>query len=201
MDIKGVETKASYLEATQYAASEKKANKSTSKTKSEKDEYVKSKSEQTDSTKQIYSKDNSIVERLKQDAAMRKQQLINLVQQSLSKQGKTYNTLADLFTAIQTGELKVDPAAIEQAKKDVAEDGYWGVEQTSDRLVEFAKALTGGDASKADEMIAAVEKGFEEATSAWGKTLPSICSDTVAATREKLKQWKEELNNSTTSTK
>ena len=32
-----------------------------------------------------------------------------------------------------------------QAQKDIAEDGYWGVEQTSERLVSFAKALSGGD--------------------------------------------------------
>lgn len=197
MDIKGVETQTAYLESTSYAASEKKTKDRAENNYVKKDEYVKSEKGESDSAKQIYTRDNSIIERLKQDAANRKQQLLNLVQQSLSKQGKTYNTLADLFTAIKTGELAVDPSAVAQAKKDVAEDGYWGVEQTSNRLVEFAKALSGGDPSKADEMILAVKEGFKQATSSWGKELPSICSDTVAATCEKLNKWKEELQNPT----
>lgn len=201
MDIKGVETSSAYLETARYAASDKKTKENSESSQAKQDEYVKSKKSNSDSTKQIYTRDNSIVEKLKLDAANRKQQLINLVNQTLSKQGKTYNTLAQLFTDIKDGKLAVDPAAIEQAKKDVAEDGYWGVAQTSDRIVEFAKALTGGDPSKADEMIAAVEKGFKEATKAWGEKLPSICSDTVAAAREKLTKWKEELNQASSDAK
>lgn len=34
---------------------------------------------------------------------------------------------------------------------------------------------------KMKEMQAAVEKGFEQATGAWGKELPSICGDTHSA--------------------
>ena len=37
-------------------------------------------------------------------------------------------------------------------QKDIAEDGYWGVEKTSDRILDFAKALSGGDKDKADEL-------------------------------------------------
>ena len=35
--------------------------------------------------------------------------------------------------------LTVDADTIAQAKKDIAEDGYWGVEKTSDRILDFAK--------------------------------------------------------------
>lgn len=196
MSVNGVVTQTSYCENAQYAYGSKKPNcAEENKTVAEvKDEYVKSKKTEGDSTKQIYTKDSSVVDRLKQDAQNRKQQLIHLVQKTLSKQGTTYNTLSDMFKAIKNGSLQVDPSAVEQAKKDVAEDGYWGVKQTSDRLVEFAKALSGGDASKAEEMIAAVEKGFKQATAAWGDKLPGICKDTLEATREKLTEWKEELN-------
>lgn len=200
MGVNGVETQTSYCENAQYAYGSKKQNcvKEEKTATDIKDVYVKSEETISDSTKQIYTKDSSVVERLKQDAQNRKQQLIDLVQKTLSKQGTTYNTLSDIFNAIKNGSLQVDPSAVEQAKKDVAEDGYWGVKQTSDRLVEFAKALSGGDASKADEMIAAVEKGFEQATAAWGDELPDICKDTLEAVREKLTQWKEELNQNKT---
>ncbi|MGN0291831.1 MAG: hypothetical protein ACI4C5_07855, partial [Lachnospiraceae bacterium] len=61
---------------------------------------------------------------------------------------------------------------------------------TSDRIVEFAKALSGGDPEKADEMLAAFKKGFEQATAAWGKELPDISSRTYDAVVKKFDAWK-----------
>lgn len=197
MDVNGIETQTSYIETAQYAAGAKKTDKKEdTKSTEKKDEYVKSNTTQKDSTKQIYKKNTALVNQLKQDAENRKQQLIALVEKTLGNQGKAYNSLCELFTAIKDGKVAVDPAAVEQAKKDVAEDGYWGVKQTSDRFVEFAKALTGDDPSKADKMIEAIEKGFEEAKKAWGGELPSICSETIKATKEKLTEWKNELTQS-----
>jgi len=179
--------------AVQNADKKSSTLKETNQKENVQDEYIQSEKTTTDTTKQIYKRDTATVERLKQDAALRKQQLIELVQKTLNKQGSTFQTLSDMFNAIKDGKLNVDPKEIEQAKKDVAEDGYWGVKQTSDRLVEMAKALSGGDASKADEMIAAIEKGYKQATAAWGDELPDICKDTLAAAKEKLTQWKEDM--------
>ncbi len=196
MSIQGVTTQSSFYETAQYAKGSKKTNGGQDAVTTEiKDEYVKSEVAEQDSTKKLYSKETATatIERLKQDAELRKQQLVELVQKSLSKQGTTYQSLSEMFQAIKDGSLPVDPAAIAQAQKDVAEDGYWGVKQTSDRLVEMAKALSGGDPSKAEEMMAAIEKGFDQATSAWGDELPSICKDTLEATREKMDEWKNSI--------
>ena len=54
----------------------------------------------------------------------------------------------------------------------------------------MAIALSGGDTEKADEMMAAIEKGYKQATKAWGKELPQICQDTMEATRQKMEDWK-----------
>lgn len=132
---------------------------------------------------------SSIVANMKQELSSKNAQLQNLVNELLGKQATKYTTLADLFK-----NITADPATIEQAQKDIGEDGYWGVEQTSDRLVSMAQALSGGDASKADEMIAAIEKGFSQATKAWGDDLPDICRQTVDAATEKLNKWKASLN-------
>ena len=83
-----------------------------------------------------------------------------------------------------------DLATIAQAQKDVADDGYWGVDKTSDRLVDMAKALSGGDSSKADTLIAAIKKGFDQAADAWGGELPEICQKTIDAAVQKLNDWK-----------
>ena len=115
-----------------------------------------------------------------------KSQLQNLVTKLLGKQAGKYTKLADLFKDIQA-----DPATIEQAQKDIADDGYWGVEQTSDRLVSMAQALSGGDTSKADTLIAAIKKGFDEATEAWGDKLPDICQKTIDAAVKKMEAWRD----------
>ena len=54
-------------------------------------------------------------------------------------------------------------ADIEQAKKDVADGGYWSAEKTSERLVEFAKAISGGDVKQKDALVAAIKEGFKQA--------------------------------------
>ncbi len=135
----------------------------------------------------------ALVESLKADAEARTQQFKNLVQQMITKQGGAFTKLGDLFNAVKEGKLEVDPEVVEQAKEDVSENGYWGVKQTSERLISFAQALAGNDPDKADEMIAAVKKGFGQATDEWGSKLPDICQETVDVTIEALEKWRDEL--------
>lgn len=120
----------------------------------------------------------ALVEQMKKDLADRQNQLSSLVSEMLSKQAGTSN-LANLFS---TDNLKkVSPADIAKAKEDISEDGYWGVKQTSQRLFDFASALAGDDVEKMKKMQAAMEKGFKQATKAWGQELPGICKDTMNA--------------------
>ena len=98
---------------------------------------------------------------------------------------------------LRKGEIEVTPEVQAQAKKDIAEDGYWGVEQTSERLFSFAKAISGDNTEMADKLIAAVEKGFKQATKTWGDELPDLCKKTLDATIEKLNAWKESMNKET----
>ena len=129
---------------------------------------------------------SSVVATMKKELSTKNEQLQNLVTKLLGKQAGKYTKLADLFKDIQA-----DPATIEQAQKDIADDGYWGVEQTSDRLVSMAQALSGGDTSKADTLIAAIKKGFDEATEAWGDKLPDICQKTIDAAVKKMEAWRD----------
>ena len=120
----------------------------------------------------------ALVEQLKADQQTRQNQLSDLVKQMFTKQADAFN-LADLFSAENL--KKVSAADIAQAKEDVSEDGYWGIKQTSQRLFDFASALAGDDVDKMKEMQAAMEKGFKQATKAWGKDLPGISQDTLSA--------------------
>ena len=144
-------------------------------------------------TKVTGKKDSVTIERLKAQAEEKTAQLRSLVEKMMTKQGTAYTNSTDIFTLLREGKLEVDPEIANQAAKDISQDGYWGVEQTSERLVSFAKALAGNDPEKAEEMIAAVEEGFKQATKAWGDELPGICQDTLEATRQKLTDWKNSI--------
>ena len=135
-----------------------------------------------------------IAKKMKAELNTKNQQLQNLVDQLLSKQANKYTTFSQLFNDVKNGTLKVDPSVVTQAQKDIADDGYWGVEQTSDRLVSMAQALSGGDAEQADKMIAAIKKGFDQATKTWGDKLPDICQKTVDAATKKLESWRDGLS-------
>ncbi len=126
-----------------------------------------------------YVPNPELVEKLKADADARIQQLQDIVNKLLTKQGNTYNVAEGLKSFYEN--LEVDPETKAQAQKDIAEDGYWGVQQTSERIFDFAKALTGGDPEKMEEMREAFEKGFKQATKAWGDELPDICKQTKEA--------------------
>lgn len=203
MSLNGVTNAvSSYANTTNSLSKTKTSEKSTTKTAEKKAEdtsavtYEKSSDsvKEENSTKKIYKQDTKLVNQLKADAERRNQQLQSLVQSMMKKQGIAYTNANDMFSLLREGKLNVDPATAAQAQKDIAEDGYWGVEQTSERFLSFAKALTGGDPSKADKMMAAVKKGFEQATKAWGGELPDICKQTIDKTMEKFENWK----NSTT---
>lgn len=135
--------------------------------------------------------DVATIEKMKAEAELKTAQLRTLVEKMLLKQGQKFTTLADAFDMIKEGTIEVDDETAVEAAKEVADDGYWGVEQTSERLFSFAKALAGNDPTKADSMLEALQKGFDEATSSWGSELPEICQKTLEATRKKLTDWRD----------
>ncbi|MGI6404570.1 MAG: hypothetical protein ACOX0K_10280 [Oscillospiraceae bacterium] len=88
--------------------------------------------------------------------------------------------------------LEIDEATQAQAQQAVSEDGEWGVEQTALRIVEFAKAISGGDPSKIEALREAVKEGFAAAEKVWGDTLPEICYQTLNRVMEEFDQWAAE---------
>lgn len=135
-----------------------------------------------------------IIAKLQFETEQRTNQLYSLVQKMFNKQGITFNTSNEMFNILRSGNFTADAETIEKAKQDISEDGYWGVKQTSERLVSFAQALSGNDPEKADKMINAVKKGFDQATKTWGGELPSICKDTLDTTIKKLEEWRDGIN-------
>ena len=150
--------------------------------------------EETPVKSEKYSKADrsALIQQLKADQEKMMNNLLEIVQKTISGQGSAFAIASqdDMWKFLAEGKFSADPDTIAKAKEDISEDGYWGVEKTSDRILEFAKALSGDDPEKADELLAAFKKGYEMATGTWGKELPEISSNTYDAVLKKFEAWK-----------
>lgn len=143
--------------------------------------YEPSKDAKAESTKA----NKALIAKLKADSEARINQLQDIVSKLISEQGGAYADANGMWNLLREGKLKVDPATRAQAQADISEDGYFGVKQTSDRIIDFAKALCNGDESKLGDMLEAFKKGYEQAEKTWGGELPDICKQTYDAVLEK----------------
>ncbi len=92
---------------------------------------------------------------------------------------------------IATGDTQIDISTItpEEAQDLVADDGYFGVDKTSQRIFDLAVGIAGGDPARLDAVRAGVEQGFQEAFKAMGDWLPDISYKTYDAVMQKLDDW------------
>lgn len=129
-----------------------------------------------------YTKSNGKidVEQMKTDQLVNFQNMIQ----------KMINNLAD-----EDGKI---PTRVQQAAQASLEgEGYWSPESVSTRILDMAKALSGGDPSKFELLKDAVIKGFEGAEESWGSKLPSITETTFDLVMQGFDDWFKELNPST----
>lgn len=141
-----------------------------------------------------FVQNTELVNKMKADAAEHSKQLQNIVQQLMTKQGQTFSVANDMWQFLASGKFEVDAATKAQAQEDVSEDGYWGVKQTSGRILDFATALTGGDPSKIEDMREAFKKGYKQAEKTWGGELPEISKQTYDAVMAGFDKMAEEAN-------
>lgn len=141
--------------------------------KPKEDTFVKSNEYKTD-----VEKVNAMKANLSQNISAFKQ----MVQALLGNQSvASWESIGDL--------IKIDEATQLAAQEAISENGYWGVNQTAERLLDFAKALTGGDPSKIELMRNAFIEGFKAAEKVWGGKLPDISYQTYEKVMEGFKEW------------
>jgi hypothetical protein len=95
----------------------------------------------------------------------------------------------DYKIATDSSEIDISTVTPEEAQELIADDGYFGVEKTSERIFKFAVAMAGGDPSLTEAIREGVENGFQEALDAFGGRLPDISYDTYDAVMKKLDDW------------
>jgi len=109
--------------------------------------------------------------------------LRGLVLNIFKDQGIEYTVATD------NAEIDIRTLTPEKAQELIAEDGYFGVEKTSERIVQFAIGMAGGDSSRIDVIRQGIEKGFQQALDAFGGSLPDISYKTYDSVMQKLDDW------------
>jgi hypothetical protein len=103
------------------------------------------------------------------------------------------NGVGQGFWSNRSVNLQLSEADRATAQQLVSEDGFFGVQQTTDRIMGFAQALVGENASpeQIERMRAAVQKGFDQVARMFGgfNNLPQVTRDTFDAIMERFDQW------------
>ena len=108
-----------------------------------------------------------------------------------SKQADTFS-LADIgYAGKPIGELSQD-----EAKALVAEDGFFGIAKTSERISNFVINGAGEDLEKLQVGRKGMLQGFKEAEELWGGKLPEISYTTMQIALEKVDARINELGGS-----
>ena len=195
---------ADYYTGKTKSAAETAADNTTKKTAEESTGVVYERSTDADTVASVKPKTvdhEAIVAKMKLDAEQQTANLRSIVEKLMLGQSKassiagakegenTLPTDEDMWKFLAKGDFTVDAATKEQAQADIAEDGYWGVEKTSDRILDFAKALAGNDPSKAQQLLDAFKEGYKKAEEMWGDKLPDISQRTYEAVEKKFNEW------------
>ncbi|MBQ4099980.1 MAG: hypothetical protein IJC83_00375 [Oscillospiraceae bacterium] len=88
--------------------------------------------------------------------------------------------------------IEIDFKTRETAKASIAEGGEYSVDAVAGRIIDFAKALSGGDKSKIETLKNAFIEGFEQARDAFGGELPEISQQTYDEVMNRFDAWEQE---------
>lgn len=159
----------------------------------------------TGNSKQTYTRDTVTLSEINKQVEMKLSSLRSTVENLFNMQsvktgeaqGLTYDQIMEKYDGKLKAfyeKLEVDDSTRLNAQQEVSEDGFWGVKQTSQRSIEFAKALSSGDPSKIPLLKEAIEDAYQAAEKSWGGELPEISKKTQEATLKGLDDWANEAN-------
>lgn len=151
-----------------------------------KDSYVVSEKKPA-SEKTTYTRDQVSIKRLMKESERTYQQLIDIVENLLKRQGYYVEKLGHADVE-QLEHVEIDGIAVNEAQELIGIDGELGAEKTSERIFKFAVAISGGDKSKLEDLKKAITQGFEAVGEIIGE-LPEVSKETYRLVMEKLDVW------------
>lgn len=110
------------------------------------------------------------------------------IKKMIAKQGEESNI------TLLGQEINVSLEDSQKAAQKVEEGGEYSIEAVATRIMDMAKALSGGDKSKISLLKDAVKKGFEAAGMEFndGAELPEICNKTYDEIMKRFDDWQKE---------
>lgn len=95
----------------------------------------------------------------------------------------------------QLKNVKSNTAFKLKFQNNISENSYWSVKNTSERIIDFAKAITENDSTKVDKAIEAFKKGYNQAISKFGGIVPAISQNTYDTVMKEFEKWKADSDN------
>lgn len=134
------------------------------------------------------------------------QQAFNVSFGNFSSQGGVFDLLSANTTNKATSILsQIDFASIGYTGKNilsmnsnelnqlVSEEGFFGIENTANRIADFVINGAGDDLEKLKKGFEGMKQGFAQAEKIWGDKLPQISQDTINKAIEKVSAKIKEL--------
>ncbi|MBU0967548.1 MAG: hydrogenase-4 component G [Proteobacteria bacterium] len=97
------------------------------------------------------------------------------------------------ISQLQYNDRSILDLSPEEATELVSENGYWGIDKTSQRLADFVLNGSGGDMDKLRAGREGILQGFKEAEKLWGGKLPEISYKTMAQALSSIDEKIKEL--------
>ncbi len=136
----------------------------------------------------IYNK--AEIDKLKSLSDAKLNELKNTVKAMLEKQGYTFEEIESILDSEKSDTgVKIDDETRLKAQEAISEDGFYGVKNTSKRILDFAKHISGDNPEKYEQIKQAIVDGFEAAKEAFGGSLPQISQDTYDQVMKGLDEW------------
>lgn len=111
---------------------------------------------------------------------------------------KSTSKIANIFSQIDfasIGYAGKNPLSMNQQELTdlLGENGFFGVENTANRIADFVITGAGDDLEKLKKGFEGMKQGFEQAEKIWGSKLPQISQDTIDKAIEKVSAKIKEL--------
>jgi hypothetical protein len=146
----------------------------------------------------VYSKDSATMQRLWNMAEAQHASLRRMVESIIGGGvGGADSPNGQAFWAMaangDNGDFRVDEATQARAQELIGEDGYFGIRRTTERIMEFAKALGGEGASEEtiENLRKGVQQGFDYVAGLFGgfDKLPELTRDTYDSIMKEFDNW------------
>lgn len=144
--------------------------------------------ESSDSLRSNRKYDSIEVNKLIADNEKRIKDFKETIRSMIAKQGEASNL------TMFGHKLNVSVEDSEKAAASIADGGEYSVDAVATRIMDMAKALSGGDKSKIALLRDSVIKGFEAAGFEFnsGAGLPDICNKTYDEIMNRFDEWEKE---------